>query len=110
MTTAIIGLCDGYFSKTKDNGITEHRVLLVTEGKDEYGRPTEITTGIKIGKRHLEQGMDKFYANLKGKQIAVPVFPSVWKSKAGNVGYDWFLADDGKPLNLVRATPVAAAS
>ena len=110
MTTVKIGMCDGYSSVTKGNGITEHFVLMVADQQDQYGRTVEVTTGIKIGKRHMEQGMDKLYSNLKGKQIAVPVFPSVWKSKAGNVGYDYFLADDGKPLTLVKPTPVSAAS
>lgn len=105
-----LGLCKGISTKDKGNGIVETYVLVVSEGRDEYGQVVDVTTGIRIGKSHLEAGVDRIYQNYAGKQVAVPFFPKPWKSKAGNVGLERWLAGDGKPVNIQVPTPVRAAS
>lgn len=106
-----VGLCKGVSTKTKDNGIVETYILVVSEGKDEFGQLVDVTTGIRVGKSHVDNGTTRIYDQLKDKQIAVPFFAKAWKSKAGNVGLERWLAGDGKPVPLeVRKPAVQAAS
>lgn len=107
-----IGLCRGTSTKEKPlpsgDVIKEHYVLIVSEGKDEFGQSVDITTGIRIGKGHYEAGIARLYDNLKDKQIAVPFFPKAWKAKSGTVGLEYWLGGEGKPLNLAPAPPKLA--
>lgn len=115
-----VGLCKGVSVKTKEvqkNGqpltIEERYVLVITEGKDEWGQPVDVTQGIRIGRNlsHVEAD----YRALIDKPVAVPFFPKAYVSGRGNPGLELWLAGDGKPVNLAalgrsQLQPVAQAS
>lgn len=104
------GVCKGTSSKEKGNGIVEHYILVVSEGKDEYGQTVDVTTGIRVGKAHQDQGIMKIWDQFIDKQVAVPFFVKAWKSKAGNVGLERWLTGEGKPIALEVKKQLQAAS
>lgn len=107
-----IGLCQGTSEKTSPNGYKEEFVLVSNDQPDEFGRMVEVTTGIRLSKAQLENGIRDFYDTLKGKQVCVPVYNRTWKSKAGAVGMETWLSNEngGKPVPLVSQGQLKAAS
>lgn len=107
-----IGLCKGTSMKVSQGGYEEVFVLVAAEKQDQYGQMVEETTGIRLSKNQLEDGIRDFYDTLKGKQVCVPVYTRPWKSKAGAVGQDTWLSNEngGKPIPLVSAAQLKAAS
>jgi hypothetical protein len=103
------GICKGTSVKEKGNGIIEHYILVVSEGKDEFGQTVDVTTGIRIGKAHMEAGVGRIWDQFIDKQVAVPFFAKAWKSKAGNVGLERWLTGEGKPIALEIKKPPQAA-
>ena len=113
MSLVLLGLCHGYHSNQRtvgQNQFTDHVVLVEVEQLNQFGIPEVKTVQVKLSKKHMEQGLNNAWNQLKGKTVSVPVFVGAWASKAGNPGYDLWLAGDGKPLNIQAVKPVAAAS
>jgi hypothetical protein len=113
MALVLLGLCHGYNSNQRqvgDKSFTDHQILVEVEQLNQYGIPEVKTIAVKLSKKHMEQGLNNAWNQLKGKTVSVPVFVGAWASKAGNAGYDLWLAGDGKPLNIQAIKPVAAAS
>lgn len=106
-----IGLCKGTSEKLKNNDFTEYYVLVSDEEQDEFGQMVEKTTGIRISKAQLDSGIRDVYDNLKGKQVCVPVYDRSWTSKdRTKSGVEKWLSRDGKPVPLVSAAQLKAAS
>lgn len=116
-----VGLCKGVSVKpktiTRKDGsqteITELYVLVVSEGRDEWGQVVDVTQGIRIGRSH--EHLQNEYNALRDKPVAVPFFPKAYVSGRGNPGLELWLAGDGKPVNLAalgrsQLQPVAQAS
>lgn len=113
MSLLLLGLCHGFHTKPRQvgtNTFTDNQVLIEVEQINQYGIPEVKTVVVKLSKAHMEQGMNHLWDQQKGKTVAVPVFVAPWASKAGNAGFDLFLAGDGKPEQLQRLQPVKAAS
>lgn len=95
------GICKGTSQKAKNNGeIIEHYVLIVSEGRDEFGQTVDVTTGIRLSKRQMEAGVNRMYDQLKDKHVAVPFFVKQWKAKSGATGLEYWLDGEGRPVNL----------
>ncbi|MCY1376483.1 hypothetical protein D9M68_483610 [compost metagenome] len=114
MSLVLIGLCHGYNSNTRtvgDKTFTDHQVLVEVEQLNQFNIPEVKTIAVKLSKKHMDAGLNNVWNQLKGKQVAAPVFVGAWASKAGNAGFDLWLSGDGKPVNLqLVKQPVAAAS
>ncbi|AOE85555.1 DNA-binding protein [Pseudomonas sp. TCU-HL1] len=111
MSLVQIGLCHGFNSSTRtvgQNQFTDNQILLEVEDVNRYGIAERKTVVVKISKALMEKGINHVWDQLKGKQVAVPVFVATWASKSGNAGHDLFLSGDGKPLNLQLKPAVAA--
>lgn len=110
----LLGLCHGFNAHTRQHGqntFTDNNVLVEVEQLNQYGLPEVKTVAVKLSKKHMEQGFNNVWDQLKGKQVAIPVFVGAWASKAGNAGHDLWLAGDGKPMNIQQVKePVRAAS
>ena len=109
----LIGLCHGYHSNIRtvgQNSYTDHLLLLEVEQVNQFGIAENKTIQVKLSKKHMEQGVNNVWNQLKGKQVSCPVFVSAWSSKSGNAGFDFWLSGDGKPVNVQLAKPVQAAS
>jgi hypothetical protein len=113
MSLALLGLCHGYHSNQRtvgQNQFTDHVVLVEVEQLNQFGIPEVKTVQVKLSKKHMEQGLNNVWNQLKGKTVSVPVFVGAWASKAGNAGFDLRLSGDGKPMNLQLASKPVAAS
>jgi hypothetical protein len=113
MSLALLGLCHGYQTINRqvgDNSFTDHVVLVEVEQINQFGITEVKTEKVKLSKKHMELGLNNAWNQLKGKPVSIPVFVGAWASRAGNAGFDLWLAGDGKPLNLQAVKPVAAAS
>ena len=114
MSLVLLGLCHGYHTNVRtfgDKNYTDQVILVEVEQINQFGIAENRTIQVKLSKKHLEQGVNNVWNQLKGKPVSVPVFVSAWASKGGNAGFDLWLSGDGKPLNFQLANkPVAAAS
>jgi len=114
MSLVLLGLCHGFHTNTRTvgaNTFVDNQVLVEVEQLNQYGIAEVKTIAVKLSKKHVEQGMGNVWNQYKGKTVAVPVFIGAWASKAGNAGFDHWLAGDGKPMNVQAIKPpVAAAS
>lgn len=113
MSLVLLGLCHGYNCNTRQvgqNTFTDHQVLIEVEQINQFGIPEVKTVAVKLSKKHMEQGLNNVWNQLKGKGVSIPVFVGAWASKAGNAGYDLWLSGDGKPLNLQLIKQPAAAA
>ncbi|MGE9763346.1 DNA-binding protein [Pseudomonas sp. PDM20] len=104
-----IGLCNGTSEKTSNNGFVEHYVLVVNDEPDQFGQLAQKTTGIRLSKAQLDNGVRDFYDTLKGKQVCVPVYNRMWNN---GKGMDTWLSNENgcKPLPLVAQGQLKAAS
>jgi len=109
----LLGLCHGFNSNTRQigsNTFTDNQVLIEVEQLNQYGIPEVKTVAVKLSKKHMEAGLNNSWNQMKGKNVSIPVFVGAWASKAGNAGFDYWLAGDGKALNVQLVKPVQAAS
>ncbi len=107
----LTGLCHGYNSNTRTigpNQFTDHQVLIEVSDLNQYGIPEVKTVAVKLSKKHMEEGYNNAWNQQKGKTVSIPVRVGAWASKAGNAGYDFWLAGDGKPVPFQLATAPAA--
>ncbi|WGW63982.1 DNA-binding protein [Pseudomonas aeruginosa] len=88
---ALIGLCQGYYSDTRNvntaNGpsqIVEHSVLVQVEQTNKFGMPETKVIQVRISKRHMDGGLNNVWKMEKGKTVSVPVFIRAWASKSSN--------------------------
>ena len=112
MSLVLLGLCHGYNENTRtvgQNQFTDKQVLIEVEQVNQFGIAEVKTIPVKLSKRHVEAGIQHMWDQMKGKQVAVPVFVGAWASKAGNAGFDLWMSGEGKPLNIQQVTPVKAA-
>lgn len=113
MSLVLIGLCHGYTTNVKtfgENSFTDHLILVEVEQTSQYGTAEVKTIPVKISKRLMDQGIQHVWNQYKGKPVSVPVFVAPWASKAGNAGFDFQLAADGKPVNVQLAPPAVKAA
>ncbi|NMZ77619.1 hypothetical protein HBO32_31545 [Pseudomonas nitroreducens] len=115
MSLVLIGLCQGYYSETRNvntaNGptqIVEHSLLVQVEQPNKFGMTEERVVQVRLSKRHMDGGLNKVWDQNKGKPICMPVFVQTWASKAGNSGFDYWLSGDGMPINLQPALKAAS--
>lgn len=57
------------------------------------------TVEVQLSKRQVETGVMATYERVKGQQVVAPFFDIAYVSKAGNVGSNYMLAGDGKPVS-----------
>lgn len=114
MSLVLLGLCHGFHTHTRIHGqntFVDNQILVEIEQQNQYGIPEVKTVAVKVSKKHMEQGINHLWDQLKGKTVSVPVFVAPWSSKAGNAGYDLILSGDGKPEQVQRIpAPVKQAS
>ena len=112
MSLVLLGLCHGFHQHKRtvgNNEFTDNQVLIEVEQVNQFGIPEVKTVAVKLSKRHVEGGVQHLWGQMKGKQVAVPVFVGPWASKAGNAGFDLWLSGEGKPLNIQQVQPVNKA-
>ncbi|MFV9487913.1 hypothetical protein ACNUIZ_16805 [Pseudomonas aeruginosa] len=75
---ALIGLCQGYYSDTRNvntsNGpsqIVEHSVLVQVEQTNKFGMPETKVVQVRISKRHMDGGLNNVWKMEKGKTVSV---------------------------------------
>lgn len=108
----LTGICRGHSSKTKPNNIVEDYILVEHERIGEFGQIEVVTSGVRLSKSAMSSGVVAVYNAMKDKTVCVPVYVSVWKSKAGNVGYDYWLSlndNQGKPVPLQHKSAAASS-
>ncbi|MCY1279467.1 hypothetical protein D9M68_328010 [compost metagenome] len=115
MSLILIGLCHGFHTHTREfngNKFVDNQVLVEIEQQNQYGIAEVKTVAVKVSKKHMEQGINHLWDQLKGKTVAVPVFVAPWASKSGNTGFDLILSGDGKPeqIQRIQTKPAAVAA
>lgn len=107
----LVGVIAGYKQNpksTKDGReFLEHVIGVNVKRNNGFEDGNELVL-VKLDKRHVDAGLGKLYSDLRGTEVAVPVYVRAFPSRAG-AGYEFHLSEDGKPIQMTAERSKASA-